>query len=149
MPIEFPDGTTPVAKGICIYRGHSVDMPVLPDLPTNSTYFEEVLVMLGQELVFKKRNKVIRFKDTPQDVISEIGKPSKIFYKEHDKLRIHATDDEETAGASAGVDYVYNYFKLGLDVMFDGATHQVKKFILHTNFPGNKDFNKLDIYIYI
>ena len=29
----------------------------------------------------------------------------------------------------------------GLDVLFDGQTHKVKKFVLRTNVPGHPDFN--------
>ncbi|PZC71510.1 hypothetical protein B5X24_HaOG213196 [Helicoverpa armigera] len=38
-------------------------------------------------------------------------------------------------------DYFFNYFTLGLDVLFDARTHQVKKFVLHTNYPGHYNFN--------
>ena len=27
------------------------------------------------------------------------------------------------------------------DMLFDASVHRVKKFILHTNFPGHYDFN--------
>ena len=30
---------------------------------------------------------------------------------------------------------------MGLDVLFDGQTHKVKKFVLRTNVPGHPDFN--------
>jgi hypothetical protein len=33
-------------------------------------------------------------------------------------------------------DYFYNFPSSGLDVLFDGATHTVKKIVLHANFPG-------------
>jgi len=39
------------------------------------------------------------------------------------------------------VDYFYNYFTLGLDVLLDGETNRTKKVILHTNYPGHYDFN--------
>ncbi|VVD02426.1 unnamed protein product [Leptidea sinapis] len=38
-------------------------------------------------------------------------------------------------------DYFFNYFTLGLDVLFDARTHRVKKFVLHTNYPGHYNFN--------
>jgi hypothetical protein len=28
-----------------------------------------------------------------------------------------------------------------VDILFDGQTHNVKKFVLHTNYPGHADFN--------
>ncbi len=27
------------------------------------------------------------------------------------------------------------------DILFDASVHKVKKFILHTNYPGHYDFN--------
>lgn len=39
-------------------------------------------------------------------------------------------------------DYFYNYFALGIDILFDIQTHIVKKFILHTNFPSHYQFNQ-------
>lgn len=38
-------------------------------------------------------------------------------------------------------DYFYNYFDQGVDILFDGYTHCVKKIILHTNIPSHFDFN--------
>lgn len=54
-------------------------------------------------------------------------------------MRIHS-GDQAIIGAGCE-DYFYNYFKLGLDILFDMRTHVVKKFILHTNFPCHNDFN--------
>lgn len=60
-------------------------------------------------------------------------------------MRIHATKSETGHGGGrfqpSAIDYFYNYFSMGMDVMFDGESHTVKKIILHTNFPGSKDFN--------
>lgn len=38
-------------------------------------------------------------------------------------------------------DFFFNYFTLGLDILFDARTQKVKKFILHTNYPGHYVFN--------
>jgi hypothetical protein len=40
------------------------------------------------------------------------------------------------------VDYFYNYFHLGFDVLFDGVTHRCKKIVLHGNVPGHFDFQR-------
>ena len=29
----------------------------------------------------------------------------------------------------------------GLDILFSGRTHRVRKFVLHTNVPGHPDFS--------
>merc|ERR1712210_94023 len=34
-----------------------------------------------------------------------------------------------------------NYFSLGDDLLFCGKTHQLKKFILHSNYPCHYDFS--------
>jgi len=39
-------------------------------------------------------------------------------------------------------DYFYNFFALGVDILFDIQTHLIKKFILHTNFPSHYEFNQ-------
>lgn len=37
-------------------------------------------------------------------------------------------------------DYFFNYFYLGMDILFDGRLHTVKKFILNTNMPTYNNF---------
>uniref|UniRef100_A0A3Q2GNS9 Phagosome assembly factor 1 n=1 Tax=Cyprinodon variegatus TaxID=28743 RepID=A0A3Q2GNS9_CYPVA len=54
----------------------------------------------------------IFFGDSCQDVLGALGSPHKIFYKSEDK-----------------------------DILFDSTTHLVKKFVLHTNYPGHYNFN--------
>lgn len=53
MPLEFPDGTTPVACRVCIYDGSMgkkvgvgslMDKAIVPPLPIGSLYMEEVHV---------------------------------------------------------------------------------------------------------
>lgn len=45
-------------------------------------------------------------------------------------------------GSQQPNDYFYNYFHLGIDVLFDGSTHRCKKIILHSNVPGHFDFQR-------
>jgi hypothetical protein len=111
----------------------------------------------------------LTFASTAQDVMMALGPPDAIHLKRHNRLRIHTTT--KSAKASLGTmplypssplrqwtdpspshphphsdltdeDYFYNYFRLGLDVLFDGEEHTVKKFILHTNFPTHPHFNR-------
>lgn len=110
---------------------------------------------------FMKRGCRLNFQSTAQDVLTELGRPDRTFYKHEvyyiclglqwgqrsqcasilsqDKMRIHS-GDQAIIGTGCE-DYIYNYFKLGLDVLFDMRTHTAKKFILHTNFPCHNDFN--------
>ena len=49
-------------------------------------------------------------------------------------------DDENTTH------YFFNYFTLGMDILFDGHDDRAVKFILHTNYPGHYDFG---MYVFI
>ncbi|KAG0306999.1 hypothetical protein BGZ98_001307 [Dissophora globulifera] len=48
--------------------------------------------------------------------------------------------DRRAQGSQQPHDYFYNYFHLGIDVLFDGSTHRCKKIVMHTNVPGHFDF---------
>lgn len=47
-----------------------------------------------------------------------------------------------TSGSQQPNDYFYNYFHLGMDILFDGSTHRCKKIVMHTNVPGHFDFQR-------
>ncbi|GJJ75722.1 hypothetical protein EMPS_08080 [Entomortierella parvispora] len=48
--------------------------------------------------------------------------------------------DQPAEGSQQPNDYFYNYFHLGIDVLFDGSTHRCKKIVMHNNLPGHFDF---------
>lgn len=75
----------------------------------------------------------IEFGFTPQDVTSELGKPEDVFFKSE---LSHSTDN------SSDTDFYFNYFSYGFDVLFDGRSKLVKKFILHTVVPEHEEFGK-------
>jgi hypothetical protein len=77
---------------------------------------------------------------TAQDVATALGAPSEVFYKSEDKMRIH-TPNALRRDTDTKSDYFFNYFTLGLDVLFDARSHLVKKLVLHTNYPGHYNFN--------
>lgn len=102
---------------------------------------------------------------TTQDVMADLGPPGKVFYKDNNKMDIHRiqtnnsnnngtwsstvpvplssspVSQEERHPVLLPTDYFYNYFDQGIDILFDGYTHKVKKIILHTNIPSHFDFN--------
>ncbi|CAN6563253.1 unnamed protein product [Malus baccata var. baccata] len=128
LPLEFPDGTTPVTCRVSIYDsstdkkvgvGSLMDKASAPPLPVGSLYMEEVHV---------------------KDVWTELGRPCGIHQKQVDQMVIHSGLDPRPRTTLCG-DYFYNYFTRGLDILFDGQTHKIKKFVLHTNYPGHADFN--------
>lgn len=149
LPLEFPDGTTPVMSRLCIYDGTVLAGPgstalvkkaLPPQLPSGSLYMEEVHVKLAKELWFTGGGQHLPFGASPQDVWAELGRPCCINPKQVDPMVIHSASDTRPRTALCG-DYFYNFFARGVDILFDGQTHRIKKFVLHTNFPGHTDFN--------
>lgn len=149
LPLEFPDGTTPVTCRVCIYDS-STDSKVgvgalmqkasVPPLPAGSLYMEEVHAKLGEEIWFTVGGQHIPFGASPQDVWTDLGRPCGVHQKQVDQMVIHSASDPRPRTTLCG-DYFYNYFTRGVDVLFDGQTHKIKKFVLHTNYPGHADFN--------
>ncbi|WVZ78519.1 hypothetical protein U9M48_026217, partial [Paspalum notatum var. saurae] len=149
LPLEFPDGTTPVTCRVSIYDsstdskvgvGSLMDKAAVPALPAGSLYMEEVHAKLGKELWFTIGGQHIPFGASPQDVWADLGLPCGIHQKQVDQMVIHSVSDPRPRTTRCG-DYFYNYFSRGIDILFDGQTHRIKKFVLHTNFPGHSDFN--------
>ncbi|KII95090.1 hypothetical protein PLICRDRAFT_33920 [Plicaturopsis crispa FD-325 SS-3] len=77
-------------------------------------------------------------KTTAQDLTLDIGSPSRVHYKEDDRMRIHSTSNP----ADEASDYFYNYFQHGVDFLVCGNKHVVKKIALHTNIPGSPLFQR-------
>lgn len=44
------------------------------------------------------------------------------------------------AAAAVAPDYYFCYPSRGLDVLFCGGSHRLKKLVLHANAPGHPDF---------
>ncbi|KAL5964498.1 hypothetical protein TSMEX_007737 [Taenia solium] len=74
------------------------------------------------------------------DVLSALGSPSRVYYKTEDKMMIHLPQSYRKVRQQR-CDYFYNYFTLGVDILFDARTHRVITFVLHTNQPGEYTFN--------
>ncbi|EIE18598.1 UPF0183-domain-containing protein [Coccomyxa subellipsoidea C-169] len=141
LPLEFPDGSTPLAARICVHAAAEataqlITMAAPPPLPADSLYFEVVEARLRQGLHFRRGGQTVRFGDSPQDIWSELGPPSGTSAKRMDTMLIHMKQAPVT-----GADYFYSYHSRGLDILFSGKTHTVRKFVLHTNVPGHPDFN--------
>ncbi|KAK7061811.1 hypothetical protein R3P38DRAFT_2831689 [Favolaschia claudopus] len=75
---------------------------------------------------------------TAQDLTIDLGPPSRVHYKEDDRMTIHSatrpTDSSEAA-------YFYNYFQHGLDFLLS-SNHVVTKIVLHSNIPGSPLFQR-------
>ncbi|XP_005092092.2 UPF0183 protein C16orf70 homolog [Aplysia californica] len=163
--LQFPNGMSPVVARMCIYAGNSLTDARAPALPVACFYgncFLDCLEVLRDNNVTsglkfllvtegnvqgklvdprkKSVERIVRFGDSVQDVVSALGCPSRMFYKSEDKMKIHLPDAHRHIRARSA-DYFFNYFTMGVDFLFDAVTHTVKKFVLHTNYPGDYNFN--------
>ncbi|KAG0077776.1 hypothetical protein BGZ92_001779 [Podila epicladia] len=193
LPLEFPDGTTPVASHMYIYYGadwtSATPVPISTlirniqesNSPSHQggrfgegkTELERVVAKInyGVALQFagmtpQQKCLILLHVTTPQDLLADLGSPASIYYKEEDKMKIHSDTKEsvknqdeddgilgsmddvggydrtnrQAEGSQQPNDYFYNYFHLGIDVLFDGSAHRCKKIIMHSNVPGHFDF---------
>ncbi|KAI7860115.1 hypothetical protein BDC45DRAFT_431743 [Circinella umbellata] len=184
LPLEFPDGTTPIASHIYLFSNGSpswqkATIPsiakIVAEHNANTTLkygkigrreVESVKALPGKEAILNfpthealdsRENPLSSSQvhitlriSTPQDILAELGKPSRIFYKEEDKMKIHSVTDDgamigrpsEDRKGDPPTDYFFNYFHLGIDILIDGTLHVCKKIVLHGNIPGHYDFQR-------
>jgi len=95
LPLEFPDGTTPVATRICIYSGTLGKLMALqtvepPPIKPGSLYFEQVTIALEEGINFEVSRHCINFGCSPQDVWAMLGCPSATYSKAADTM-VHPT----------------------------------------------------------
>lgn len=152
VPIPGPSSSSPPApisrlpslscRGVKVVREDKRTVGLLLSLEPNlgevirSSFPPEAPELQGNTAT----QKMIRFGDSVQDVMSSIGSPSRVFYKSEDKMKIHSPNAHRKT-ISLKSDYFYNYFNMGMDILFDAKHNKVKKFIMHTNFPGHYNFN--------
>lgn len=112
---------------------------------------EDVTENSTEDLHLIQLERDIFFNDTQQEVMTKLGAPAKIYYKSEEKMLI-----QRRQGAAAGPerlrergseegeeempDFFFNYFSLGMDLLFDMDSRRLIKFVLHTNVPGHFDF---------
>ena len=125
-----------------------------PPPPPGAPSTEEVHAAPGQGLLFGGSGHAVRFGDTPQDVVSELGTPDSVYYKQAGAADSFAAAPAAAAAAAAAAggrgspaggggaacDYFYNYRARGVNVLFSGALHRATKIVLHANAPGHPDF---------
>lgn len=161
--LQFPAGNSPLVSRLALYCGSSVDQSHAPELPLTcyhgQLYLKKAIVLRGDcytkglklHLMAGTNNRIIdsirqEFErelllgQSAQEVSTVLGAPSKVFYKSEDKMRIHSPNAHRKITAIRS-DYFFNYFTLGLDVLFDANTNTAKKIVLHTNYPGHYNFN--------
>ncbi|XP_044744596.1 PHAF1 protein CG7083 [Coccinella septempunctata] len=161
--LNFPCGTSAIVSRVAIYSGQNIDNTAAPELPLScfygQVYLEKAVLLRGQnrtkgiklnlvaashtrltEASKKHFERTILLGQSAQEITSAIGCPSKVFYKSEDKMKIHSPNNLRSVTADLS-DYFFNYFTLGLDLLFDARTNLVKKLVLHTNYPGHYNFN--------
>ncbi|TFK23243.1 UPF0183-domain-containing protein [Coprinopsis marcescibilis] len=77
---------------------------------------------------------------TAQDLTLDLGPPLRVHYKEDERMAIHSATKKSNPDEDGA--YFYNYFQHGLDFLMDGATHIVRKIVVHTNLPGSPLFQR-------
>ncbi|KAF0289509.1 UPF0183 protein [Amphibalanus amphitrite] len=162
--LQFPGGGSPLVSQMSIYSGSSRTATEAPPMPVScfggQVYTEKCDVIreddvtkgvrlhllaasdthLGADSEPTHLVREVQFGDSCQDVATLLGAPTKVFYKSEDKMKIHSPFAHKRA-ASRRSDFFFNYFTLGIDILFDARTHRAKKILLHTNFPGHYNFN--------
>jgi len=164
--LQFASGTSPNVNRVIIFSGSPLpgqDILNIPSHPLSCykglSYLERLEVQRdlkntkgfmiqlylegsgsnrGRKVTY---NREINFGMSCQDVTSMLGTPSQVFYKSEDKMKIHSPNVHRHISVPRRSDYFFNYFTLGFDILFDAKTHKIKKFIVHTNFPGHYNFN--------
>lgn len=76
---------------------------------------------------------------TAQDLNLDLGPPSRVHYKEDERMAIHSSNPQSDEDRQY-TDYFYNYFHHGIDFLISGQTHIVRKIIVHSNVPGSPLF---------
>lgn len=161
--LQFPPGNSPLVARMAIYCGASVQKSFAPELPLScfygQLYLQRAQVIRGENYTKGLRlhllagtndrridstrmqfEREILLGHSAQDVATSLGAPSKVFYKSEDKMRIHSPNAHRRVTATKS-DYFFNYFTLGMDILFDARSHLAKKLVLHTNYPGHYNFN--------
>ncbi|EFO84599.1 hypothetical protein CRE_03799 [Caenorhabditis remanei] len=160
--LKYDANSQPKLTKMSIYRGQNPSEPEPVDTPFScycgqnrtrkieAIYENETIV--GLDIEFDTQNgrmvdgeyevsmykRQIYFGDSVADVQAILGAPTKVFYKSDDKMKIHRGLHKETLYGPPN--FFFNYFVMGLDVLFDFVSKRVVKFVLHTNAPGHCDF---------
>lgn len=161
--LHFPNGASPVVSKMALYCGGNISESKPPPLPLScynqQLYLESASILRngsgtrglrlqlfteGSVRVLEPRKqsltREVLFGDSCQDVVGNLGAPNRVFFKSEDKMKIHSPSSHRRVQTKRS-DFFFNYFTLGLDVLFDARTQRCKKLILHTNYPGHYNFN--------
>ena len=87
----------------------------------------------------------VLFGDTMQSVLTELGAPESCYYRTLDNAEMFLPLPEgltrlEQHMSCHRTDVFFNYFRLGVDIVFDAVSMGVKKFVLHASPPEAVEF---------
>lgn len=120
LPLELPDGSSPPVQRLMIFSGNDerspdlvtkprgTDIPVLrPEITLttlSSVYLEEVRFRIGDptqgaptQILFPQRSRKLEIGSSVQDVIYELGEPSRVYFKQDKRMQIHAIEDASSS----------------------------------------------------
>ncbi|KAJ3167495.1 hypothetical protein HDU87_001516 [Geranomyces variabilis] len=170
LPLSFPDGTTPVLNRLYVYSGSEFWRDAVAPRPKG--YAGPIAIkVIGEGVSFSFNPRSVEshedtveitFGAPTQDVLDALGKPQAICARDTDPgalgtAEVTGANDSNNASSHRAMnggdleaedddggadDYFWNYFNLGIDILFSGAQHAVKKVVLHANAVGHWDFTQ-------
>lgn len=161
--LHFPNGASPVVSKMGLFCGNNIIDSRPPPLPIscynqhlylesaniirNSYGTKGIKLQIFTETSIRSMEprrqsltKEILFGDSCQDITTSLGTPNSVFFKSEDKMKIHSPNAHRRPQTKRS-DFFFNYFTLGIDILFDARTQRCKKILLHTNYPGHYNFN--------
>ncbi|EDQ84804.1 uncharacterized protein MONBRDRAFT_34567 [Monosiga brevicollis MX1] len=117
------DNSIPMLDNLVIHLG---DKWRFPEAPPKADEVYRVWPGLGLDV----GSTTIKFGASIQDVLLALGPPDDVYYK------------SDVPDGQSHTDVFYNYYRHGLDVMFDGRFKTVIKLLLYTNVPGHYEFSR-------
>lgn len=138
LPLELPDGTSPILTRVYICPA---DYQLLSLAPYRDVAETRVFVNLNKlqlRIILGDRDSILALGMCPQDVLSNIGSPD--FSSTHEKSEIFFQHFEYY---SLGMTLFFTLLSsfLGLAVYFS-RQHRVSQIVLYTNMPCHPDFGR-------
>lgn len=135
---QVPDPSITFLSCFYIYSPNSKDCNKMEHSLVDSENTNQRVVIVHPAEGIEFDNQLLLFGDSPQKVISLLGRPQSLSVKTSNSniyRRVNVEEEEYE------FDYFFTYFAIGIDILFSVETHKIIKFILHTNFPNSPHFN--------